>query len=113
MTTQILPIALRRFEVDLIKVRAAEAQIIIPSIPQTRALDSVLPIVLSLTFLLIFVMVGLGITLWAYRAVDSETVLLQQYDSEPSFSSCQSTKLLTSETMLLQQYDSETVVSSD
>lgn len=125
MTDHILHFTFRRFVENLKKGQAAESSISI-SVDELYTRDSILPIVLNLTFLLLLVllmMVGLGIMLWAYRTVDSETgsnscqstklsasetMLVNQYDSETGLSSCHSTKLSASETLLFHQYDFET-----
>ena len=106
------------------KDQAAES-----SVGELYTWERLLPIMLSTTFLflVVFLMVGLGIMLKAYRTLDSEpvfsscqstklpaseTLLLHQHDSETGFSSSQSTMLPASETLLFHKYDSETSFSS-
>ena len=105
------------------KDQAAES-----SVGELYTWERLLPIMLSTTFLFLVVfLVGLGIMLWAYRTLDSETdlsscqsnklaasetQLFLQYDCETGFSSCQSTKLPASKTLLFIKYDYETGFSS-
>ena len=90
MTDSIMHSTFLRFVEDVKDCLVVEATLTTISVNELSTCDHILPIVFSLTFLfLLLLLIGLGIKLCAKKTLDAET----------GFNNCQSTKLSAGETI--------------
>ena len=95
MTDSLIHFTFLRFVEDVKDGPVVEATLTSISVNELSTCDHILPIVFSLTFLLLLLLlIGLGIRLCAKKPLDAET----------GFNNCQSTKLSAGETMLFHDY---------